>query len=147
MLFPVFLSRIYARLNIRHCLNYVLLLGLMLAFLCETVCFLSLHMKHLLRSCTRHSKTTSALSNRNFLELISQYLITPGRYLCSFLLHVSFHELLFYLLNCFFDSILFIKLLFAFSLTISLLSRWHIKLICFLTKTRIMWWQNIRICW
>lgn len=58
----------------------------MLALLCETACFLSLRMKRLLRSCTRHSKTTSALSNQNFLELISQYLIMLERYFCSFYL-------------------------------------------------------------
>lgn len=77
--FQFFESRIYVKLNIRHYLNSVVLLGLMSALLCETVCFLSLHMKHFLRSCTRHSKTTSALSNRNFLELVSQYLIMQGR--------------------------------------------------------------------
>lgn len=38
--------------------------------LLHAACFQSQHMKHLLRSCTRHLKITSGLSNLSFLVLV-----------------------------------------------------------------------------
>lgn len=47
-----------------------------------TVCFLNPHMRRSLRSYTRHSKTTSGLSNLSFLELVLPSLTTQERYRC-----------------------------------------------------------------
>lgn len=66
----------------RSCNIFLVLVDFMFTWLLYAVCFLNPHMKHLLRSCSRHSKTTSALLNRSYLVRVLLFLTMLERYTC-----------------------------------------------------------------